>query len=77
TLDGAPLPAAVADGWAQAFVLPAEGGLLEVSYDHHRHRAAVLATAAAGALLLAAGPLAAVPRRRRGRRAVATRAETT
>ncbi|MEU3603493.1 glycosyltransferase [Streptomyces sp. NPDC006798] len=32
-LNGRPLPKRTVDGWAQGFELPAEGGLLEVSYE--------------------------------------------
>lgn len=62
TLDGAPLTRALADGWAQSFVLPARGGLLEVGYDHTRHRAVLLAGAGAAGAVLATGLLAAVVR---------------
>ncbi|ONH52996.1 hypothetical protein CcI49_33375 [Frankia sp. CcI49] len=72
TLDGRQLSAAVASGWAQAFDLPEGGGLLRISYDHGRHRDAVLATAVAAGTVLTVGVLAAltgrVPTRRFRRR---------
>ncbi|CUU54508.1 Glycosyltransferase like family 2 [Parafrankia irregularis] len=72
TLDGRQLPAAVVSGWAQAFDLPEGGGLLRISYDHGRHRDAVLATAVAAGTVLTVGVLAAltgcVPTRRLRRR---------
>ncbi|EFC86309.1 glycosyltransferase-like protein [Parafrankia sp. EUN1f] len=79
TLDGRQLPAAVASGWAQAFDLPEGGGLLRISYDHGRHRDAVLATAVAAGTVLTVGALAALTGRvptRRGRRRPPTRQQS-
>ena len=64
TVDGQALPAATAWGWAQAFVLPAGGGPLVLTYDQGpRHRALAGQALAFVVVLVLAAPAA---RRRRG-----------
>jgi hypothetical protein len=64
TLDGEPLRRRTAWGWAQAFVVPAGGGRVVVSYDQGPRRRAVAAEAlAVGLVLVLSAPAA---RRRRG-----------
>jgi hypothetical protein len=64
TVDGTPLDRRTAWGWAQAFVVPAGGGRLELSYDQSpRHRALAGQVLALAVVLVLAAPAA---RRRRG-----------
>jgi hypothetical protein len=59
-----PLERRTAWGWAQAFVVPAGGGRLELSYDQGpRHRALAAQLAALAVVLVLAAPAA---RRRHG-----------
>jgi hypothetical protein len=64
TLDGRPLPRRTAWGWAQGFVLPAQGGRLVVTYDGSGRMAGLAAQAVAVVLVLILAAPAA--RRRRG-----------
>jgi hypothetical protein len=58
-LDGRPLAARTYDGWAQAFELPAEGGVLEVRHDPGRRPLLLwLQLAAVGLVVLLALPQA-------------------
>jgi hypothetical protein len=73
TVDGAPLDRRTAGGWAQAFVVPAAGGRLEVSYDQGpRHRALAGQLLALAVVLVLAAPAA---RRRHGLEVVDDRGE--
>jgi GT2 family glycosyltransferase len=62
TLDGRPLPRRTSWGWAQGFVLPAQGGRLVVTYDGSGRMAGLAAQAVAVVLVVI---LAAPPARRR------------
>jgi GT2 family glycosyltransferase len=63
-VDGTPLPSRTAWGWAQAFVVPARGGHLVLTYDQGpRHRALAVELLALVVVLVLSGPAA---RRRRG-----------
>ncbi|MBK5307409.1 MAG: glycosyltransferase family 2 protein [Frankiaceae bacterium] len=64
SVDGTPLEKRTAWGWAQGFVLPPQGGRLEVSYDQTRRHLALAGQAVAVAIVLVLSAPAA--RRRRG-----------
>ena len=57
TLDGAPLERETVDGWAQGFVLPPDGGRLEITYDgSERSRWLMLQAGLVGLVILLATP---------------------